>query len=566
MAEKWNSLFARLVFIFLIAILPILIGNQILNNWLHDVIRQNAVDYASAQILNAQEEMEETVDVIVDQSQFMLSNRQVRKFVLHDGLSNADRYETIKNVKDLLYYLHSINPYLTEIRLCYPTIGMEVTASGKYKQMESDMVEVLSDFNKTGTRLYDREGQIHVGSVIVAGGEKYLYLDAEINMAYITSRASSERLFFIVNHQAQQIYSNQTVFSSEELFALFGQNGLSEVKEVALNGTDYLMISSYSNDLDCSFLELLPVHQVFRFLILFRRYTSLLMAVIAIGISFYLFLIFRQVQHPVRMLVRYFEQANVENLSQPISSHSYIYEFRTLADSCNRMNTRIQKLIDENYESTIRYQQAELKQLHAQINPHFLYNTFFILRHSISEEKKEHAKRLVNYLGKYFEYIADQSHHMVRLQKEYDFAVTYLNIQLIRFEGGIRADVEPLPEEISDLSVPHLILQPLFENALEHGITTSGDEGLIRLRFMVSPHTVQIHVEDNGSLLTDAQLAKMEQMLIAPTPEQAQHALINTHKRLKITYGDICGLAFQRSELGGLQVVMTILREQEKNK
>ena len=565
MRRKWNSLFTRLILIFLAAVLPIQIGNQVLNNWLYGNIRNNAVTYASAKVYEARTELEEAVEIIRDQTQFILQNSKVRDFfVFRENLTNAERYEMIKNVMDLLYYLHSVNPYLAEIRLCYPESGMEITASGQYKAIESEMYAALSGLERTAARLYDREGVLHFGSLVASAGGKYMYLDAELNMDHITegmrlADPSGGTRSMIVNHQAGRMYPEQDSVLPEDMFALL-DSGTEENTEVTLNGTEYLMIASYSDVLACSFVELLPVRQVFALPILLRRYVSLLTALVFAGIVLYSVIIYRKIQFPVRSLVRHFEEATAENLSEPVNSNSYIYEFRMLADSYNRMNERVQKLIRDNYEATIRCQQAELKQLHAQINPHFLYNSFFILRHSITEGRYAHAERLTDYLGKYFEYITDQSHTMVRLQKEYDFAVTYLNIQLIRFEGGIAADIEALPDEIARLSVPHLILQPLFENALEHGIVTRNGEGIIRLRFEINARYVRILVEDNGSLLTDEQLQRMRDMLLLPTPEQEQHALVNTHMRLKSTWGDSCGLAFDRSELGGLRVTMTVGR------
>jgi len=565
MRKKRKSLFVRLVVIFLISVLPIQIGNQILNNWLYDNVQQNAVEYASARILDARTELEDAAEVIRDQLQFVLQNGKVRDFfVFGDNLSHSERYEMIKNVKELLQYLHNVNPYLAEIHLCYPESGMEITASGQYKRMESSMLDALASMDRTGGELYDRDGKLHYGSLLAYNGEKYLYLDAELNMAHITKAMQSsdpggEGIRCIVNHQAGRIYPEQKHISADEVFSLL-KNTAGEIAEVPLNGAEYLMIADYSEALECSFVELLPVQQVFALPILVRRYINLITVLVFVGIAFYFLVIYRVIQFPIRRLVRHFEQATVETLAHPIDSKSYIYEFWILAESCNRMNGRIQKLIHDNYEATIRYQQAELKQLHAQINPHFLYNSFYFLRHSISAGNYVHAERLTDYLGKYFEYIADQSHTTIWLQKEYDFAVTYLNIQLVRFEGGISAEIEQLPADISHLTVPHLILQPLFENALEHGIVTNDGEGLIRLRFVLDTQQVQIIVEDNGSLLTDEQLEKMQRMLANPTSEQDQHALVNTHKRLRSTYGENCGLAFGRSELGGLQVVMTVSR------
>ena len=154
MHRKRYSLFVRLIVVFLISVLPIQIGNQLLNNWLYDNIQKNAIAYASARVLDVKTELEDAVEIIRNQMQFMLYNSKVRDFfVFGENLTNTERYDLIKDVNDLLYYLHNINPYLEEIHLCYPESGMEITSSGQYKFMGSDMRDALSSLEKTGSFL-----------------------------------------------------------------------------------------------------------------------------------------------------------------------------------------------------------------------------------------------------------------------------------------------------------------------------------------------------------------------------------------------------------------------------
>ena len=184
-----------------------------------------------------------------------------------------------------------------------------------------------------------------------------------------------------------------------------------------------------------------------------------------------------------------------------------------------------------------------------------------MLRHSLRGGETEYAQRMCSYLGDYFRFITDQSHDTLPLYEELDHAQTYLRIQQMRFGDFLRAEIERPGEELGHLIVPRLILQPIFENAIEHGVPTGRETALVRLRFEEEGELVRIRFEDNGDRLSDKAIEKLSCMLDAPQKVEGEsHALVNTHRRLLILYGAPCGLSFSRSELGGLCVAMTIRR------
>ena len=161
----------------------------------------------------------------------------------------------------------------------------------------------------------------------------------------------------------------------------------------------------------------------------------------------------------------------------------------------------------------------------------------------------------------YFHYITDQRQDVLTLRQEYKHAMSYLNIQLMRFCNRLSAQVEEVPEECRDWKVPRLILQPLLENVLEHGIHENDDETMLRLSFTRDGALLHILVEDNGNTLTDEKLSRMQQLFDAT---DGSHALNNIHQRLAIFYADPrCDLALRRSELGGLCACLTIKRQEE---
>ena len=150
---------------------------------------------------------------------------------------------------------------------------------------------------------------------------------------------------------------------------------------------------------------------------------------------------YRLVKQPMNDLIHAFSVTGEGNFDWYLSKDYASDEYNELVSRFNTMVKNIRRLIQTNYEQTIRLQQSELKQLQAQINPHFLYNSFFLLRHMIGRERNEQAKTFVSYLGKYFQYIGKSGMDVVPLIREVEHATNYMTIQVMRFEDSINLEI-----------------------------------------------------------------------------------------------------------------------------
>ncbi len=195
-------------------------------------------------------------------------------------------------------------------------------------------------------------------------------------------------------------------------------------------------------------------------------------------------------------------------------------------------------------------------QLQSQINPHFLYNSYFMLHRMIKQQDWERAGRFSRYMGEYFRYITRSAQQTLPLSREVEHARIYAEIQGMRFDGRIRVEFGDLPEQLKEMNVPKLILQPILENAFEHGMREKIADGLVRVQFEMEGFGCRIQVEDNGEELTDERLEALRASLDAPEGEMT--ALRNIHRRLNIVLPQCGGIHLSRSPLGGLQVTLVI--------
>jgi len=225
------------------------------------------------------------------------------------------------------------------------------------------------------------------------------------------------------------------------------------------------------------------------------------------------------------------------------------------------MVLKLGELIDQVYKQKIYAQRAELKQLQSQINPHFLYNSFFIISRMARLGDCDNIKVFAEHLGNYYQFITRNSTDEVPLIREIEHARTYAEIQAMRFSNRIRVEFGNLAEQYWNIQVPRLIIQPIIENAFEHGLKDKEENGLVRVDFFILSNGLCIVVEDNGTYIGDAELDNLNKTLQNESEIVKSTGIINVHRRIQLRFGKDSGLVIKHSKLGGLRVEMRIILE-----
>lgn len=263
----------------------------------------------------------------------------------------------------------------------------------------------------------------------------------------------------------------------------------------------------------------------------------------------------RLIRTPIKNLMDAFEKFGQLDYSTRIKVSSPS-DFEVLYNSFNKMAKEIEVLIERNYEWQIAVNKAELRQLQSQINPHFLYNSFFTLRNLISDELYDESLQLCTDLGQYYRYITRSSGDSVPLAMEYQHACIYINIQRVRFSGRIQTEIDDLPEEYGSMQVPKLIIQPLLENAFKYAFECTASGGILKLSFISDATGVWLIVEDNGTAVSDERIAEINARLQMNQNIQEMSALMNIQKRLQLFFNGGSQLKLSRSDYGGMKVSM----------
>ncbi|MGB9678757.1 MAG: sensor histidine kinase [Thermoanaerobacteraceae bacterium] len=219
-------------------------------------------------------------------------------------------------------------------------------------------------------------------------------------------------------------------------------------------------------------------------------------------------------------------------------------EIGILYSSFNYMIKRINDLIHEVYLSKLKKKEAELKALQAQINPHFLYNTLDSINWIALRNNVPDISKMVNALASILRYSLNKGNEIISIQDEIKQVESYIIIQKIRFRNKFDVYFD-IDKKILNYKTIKLILQPLVENALIHGIETYEGKGYIKIKGFYEHDNIIFEIINNGNTID---LSKVNYLLNSATEEKDSYGIQNVNERLKLYYGENFGLRFYINE------------------
>lgn len=231
-------------------------------------------------------------------------------------------------------------------------------------------------------------------------------------------------------------------------------------------------------------------------------------------------------------------------------------EIGELIDNFNYMVKKIDVLVDEQYRLGINVKNAELKALQAQINPHFLYNTLDMINWSAIRNKIPEISSIVKSLAKFYKLSLSKGKESVPLGNEIEHVLLYIDIQNKRFENKITTLLD-IDEEIYKYSIIKILLQPIVENSILHGIMEKENKsGTIEISAKLENHLIKIKIVDDGVGIPKQ---KLETLLIKPSSNPTRgFGVQNVNNRIKLFYGDKYGISYKSAVGVGTEVEIII--------
>ncbi|WP_130616669.1 sensor histidine kinase [Cohnella abietis] len=230
-------------------------------------------------------------------------------------------------------------------------------------------------------------------------------------------------------------------------------------------------------------------------------------------------------------------------------------EVGRLSRRFNLMVNRIRELMNQNIHEQEAKRKSELEVLQSQIHPHFLYNTLNSVVRLAGTGKNEDVITMITSLSKFFRISLSKGEHFILVADELEHIRNYLIIQKMRYKNKFEYAIEAEEEALTCRTLK-LILQPLVENAIYHGIEPSADEGFIRISARIIEGKLCLQVKDDGLGIAPD---KLKELLTTDASHDSEGAgvgigLRNVHERIRLNYGEEYGLQFESEREEGTVV------------
>lgn len=290
-----------------------------------------------------------------------------------------------------------------------------------------------------------------------------------------------------------------------------------------------------------------PIYQV--------RIVILTIALLAIGAAaVYACHFANKTTRPISQLCEFMLQVEAENLDQECDIRGYT-EINILSDRLNLMLRRMRGLMNSIKQKEKQKRKMELSFLQAQINPHFMYNTLFSIKCMVDMEKNGEASKMLASFIQLLRSTLSNPNEFVKIRDEFKVLRQYVEIQRFRYDDSFQVVFE-CDEAVEDKKIPKLLIQPLLENAIFHGVEFQRGEGLIIITARPVGGDVAVTVEDNGMGIAPEVIEKInrgEQM-----NEKTHVGIVNVKERIQLNFGGNYGMNIESAQWKGTKIILTI--------
>ena len=377
--------------------------------------------------------------------------------------------------------------------------------------------------------------------------------DVEATIEDITDRTGQEnRLSLIVAGRTMQTLENYVDHIRDNINAsvpvVESEAELSEVREVAklvdsmlneyiaqeINSTARMSISLRWGVLATAIAELLIV--IIALLVRNRSVTATA----------------ESVRQPIERLEDVAAQIAEGSLDARLDD-TEVAELRNLTHQVNNMADRLESMMEQSTRDARNLRKAELRTLQAQINPHFLYNTLDAIVWKAEAGEKDEVIQFTSALSNFFRISLSSGADWIPISQEKKHIEGYLTIQQTRYRDIMDYEID-IPDEIGDFFILKLLLQPLVENALYHGIKIKRGGGTIKVSGRLEDGYLVFSVRDTGCGMTKEQLRDLNERMKKGQPTVSEGSggfgLVNVNLRIRLYYNQTDGLKIESNESG----------------
>jgi len=570
--ELWRkSVLKRLIISFILILMPIYILSIVIYDLGISTLRKEISNSIVSQLSFYRDSLENDINRVRTLEIELVNDKDLNRVAaVPESMDSIQQMERMLRVQQRLYAVKNSSKYIGDIYVMVPALERTISATSvsEFDRVQYDRIKNLdSQPDATMDENVIKYMTVSYPFSYAVRKEKLFIIVIEISKDKVVEALQSmtqnpkEGVMFVNKENKSIIAANNTDLNQNVYNQIASMDNGAQV--VHVNNTRYLAVSITSSVFNSTLSKYLPEDSVFHDLEKYSKWFLLLTVSAVVIIVLYSIYMYQFIHKPIGKLASSFKKVEKGDFDINID-HRHNDEFRYIYHRFNSMVDNLKNLVDQVYKQKILVQKSEMKQLQSQIRPHFLYNSFFILNTMARVGDYENLEVFTEQLGQYFQFITRNAADEVTIEKEINHARVYSEIQAMRFSNQIKVRFDPLPDSFKPLLVPRLILQPVIENAFEHGLTMSNGKGLLIISFDKLENEYRIVVEDNGSNLDQHILETMRKSLDDNSESAEVTGLQNIHQRLKLKFGPLSGLSLEKGEAGGLRVTITIMQEKEE--
>ncbi|WP_312148610.1 histidine kinase [Paenibacillus odorifer] len=565
------NLFTKIVSIMVIMLIPITILYFYSNKTTTDVLRTELNTSNNNQLSFFQNQVESNMELLSSWPILLIHDPDIlslKDTYLEKGRLNLDTINLIKRIQTKISIQESSSNWKSKLYLYSPSIHRMVSENDAKLYEDEDLKREM----KSGWHVEKIEGQ--EGDRFVFSWFSFTPFMSEfapekvktVMKVEFDSRNIEDMLdkfksdgrrdpFYykqgtglIFNRSADKVLAKELVDRLEET-----QLKPSENRTVKIEGESYSVNIVYSDKMGWYLIDYMPLTEILHPILTSNRLFYFAISALLLMSCLVAYLLYVQVQVPIRLLVGGFQRLKQGDYSARVEIKGK-NEFSFLSGRFNSMVEQIQMLIENVLMEKIHVREARLKQLQSQINPHFFYNCFSFITSMAKLDNMGAVVGMSHNLSRYYRYTTRQERDLVALSEEVEFVNHYLEIQKMRM-SRLRYEIN-IPPQMRKRELPPLVLQPLVENAVIHGIEPVAKEGLVRITGSCAGREMTLTVEDDGQGMTPEEIIELENKLSRAMDEEMGCGLWNVHQRMRLRFGETSGLRISPSPLGGLQVTL----------
>lgn len=567
----------KILLSFIIVFIPIIIITFLTYNRSTRIIEEQVIDSTRNSFEQASKFILYKMDNIKDVSSLLYMNKDIQRILAKNG-RNYPLSEQIEDYNKLLDIVRSAQNYreIYKIRLfvrndsIYSNEGSTiinenfVKNSEWYKKvLETGGIYWIPTYNYDYTSGLGQSQKIiscmrtindadYTGSIL--GVVSIDILEDSIYEIIKQTNITSYGQIFLTDENGIIISTEDksrigTSVAGEKYFTEI-KNGSSGYKKVKINNNNSIVCYKTLESTNWYLIAVIPLKEIVFPTRQALSYFALIMMIMIFVSMAFVYYISNGITKRIRQLIKHMKKIEEDNwdICIPVDSRD---EIGVLQKNFNKMVENIRMLIKETYEAELKKKSAELKSLQAQINPHFLYNTLDMIRWLALKNRSQDIANIVSSLAKFFKLSLSNGKDIVTIRDEVNHVKTYLEIQNSRFGNSVETIID-IEDEINSLMTVKLILQPIVENAIIHGIQKKDSKkGYVKITGKKKDNIIIITVEDNG-----IGMSKEKILEILNKSKATGYGIKNVNERIQLYFGYEYGLEFQSEEGKGTKVII----------